>query len=384
MVKKLLFPLRYIFLALLVTSFLGACTPKKTSPVNDSLAEQSNTTVAAAAHDGDDDDDDGAWENDDDSVSPTERLAQNYSRTHKATGSTGELLQKARTALGTPYVRGGTSRNGFDCSGFVQWSYSSVGIQLPRTAREQSQVGTPIRRMDDMQAGDIVAFRHPKRGYHTGIYVGDGKFIHSPRKRNVVRINSLDDPYFSKTFMGARRLNVNNEGDIEAAEQMLVAYAKQPPSPKASASRSKSKKKQDKSSRSSVASNKKSTERLVALNTSKTTKSSAKAEKARSAKDDARESKSTKATTNSAKNTKADTPSKSKSSDKKSSATSSKSKADSTDNTSAKKSEKASTKSQNTKENSAKSTKKASASDTKKSSTSTSKKNTGDTKKSAR
>lgn len=277
MVKKIVFSLRYLVLALLALSFLGACTPKKTSPVNDSLAEQSKTVADAD----DDDEDEVAWESDNDAnATPTERLAKSYSRNHRATGSTGELLQKARTALGTPYVPGGTSRNGFDCSGFVQWSYSSVGIQLPRTAREQSQVGTPIRRMDDMQAGDIVAFRHPRRGYHTGIYVGDGKFIHSPRKRNVVRINALDDPYFSKTFMGARRLNVSNEGDIEAAEQMLVAYAKQPPSPKASSSRS-SKKKQDKSSRRAIAS-KKSTGKIVAVNSAKSTKNSSKVEKSSS------------------------------------------------------------------------------------------------------
>lgn len=282
MVKKLLHLIQYATLVLLAVSFLGACTPKKMSPASDTLAQQKVTTVADANSD-DDDDDIVAWENDEDeagsSVNPTDRLAHRYSRsTSSATGSTGDLLQKARTALGTPYVRGGTSQGGFDCSGFVQWSYNSVGIQLPRTAREQAQVGKTIRRVDDMQAGDIVAFRHPRRGYHTGIYVGDGKFIHSPRKRNVVRINSLDDPYFSKTFLSARRLTVNNEGDIEAAEQMLVAYAKQPPSPKATISRSASKKKQATSSRSAIAS-KKSTSKTVALNTAKRTTTAAKVEK---------------------------------------------------------------------------------------------------------
>lgn len=63
-------------------------------------------------------------------------------------------------------------------------------------------VGKRITRVEDMRAGDIVAFRHPRRGYHTGIYVGDGKFIHSPRRRSTVRITSLDDPYFSGTFLG--------------------------------------------------------------------------------------------------------------------------------------------------------------------------------------
>lgn len=137
------------------------------------------------------------------------------------------LISTAKTALGTPYVRGGTSTDGFDCSGFVQWTFNQVGVKLPRTAREQSRVGKAIRDIDDVQVGDIVAFHHPKRGYHTGIYVGDGKFIHSPRKRTRVRINSMDDPYFSKTFMGARRIGVSSPEDIEAAERMLAEYREQ-------------------------------------------------------------------------------------------------------------------------------------------------------------
>lgn len=180
------------------------------------------------------------------------------------------LIETAKTAIGTPYVRGGSSTDGFDCSGFVQWAFKHVGVKLPRTAREQSTVGTPVRNFDDMVAGDIVAFKHPRRGYHTGIYVGDGKFIHSPRKRNVVRINSLDDPYFSSTFMGARRLNVSNEGDIEAAEKMLAAYANQPP-PKKVASRS-SKKDKKSSARASARNSKNDKSKASATKSEKTTK----------------------------------------------------------------------------------------------------------------
>lgn len=128
------------------------------------------------------------------------------------------LVRKAKSALGTPYVYGGDEPGGFDCSGLVKWAYNSVGVDLPRTAREQSVVGQKVRDVEDMRAGDIVAFRHPKRGYHTGIYVGDGKFIHSPRKRTRVRINSLSDPYFRQTLLGARRVNM-------AAGENLVAQA---------------------------------------------------------------------------------------------------------------------------------------------------------------
>ncbi|MFT4302083.1 MAG: C40 family peptidase [Desulfovibrio sp.] len=139
-----------------------------------------------------------------------------------------QLLRKARSAIGTPYVRGGTSPDGFDCSGFVCWTYKSVGVQLPRTAREQSVIGQRITNVEDMRAGDIVAFRHPRRGYHTGIYVGDGKFIHSPRKRTSVRINSLDDPYFKNTFLGARRVKVDgSETMVAQAESRLNDFTEE-------------------------------------------------------------------------------------------------------------------------------------------------------------
>lgn len=143
-----------------------------------------------------------------------------------ATGQ--KLVKKAHSAIGTPYVLGGSAPGGFDCSGLVKWTYNSIGVELPRTAREQSTVGQKIKNVEDMRAGDIVAFKHPKRGYHTGIYVGDGKFIHSPRKRTRVRINSLDDPYFSSTLLGARRVNVSSADTLVAqAESRLREFLSQ-------------------------------------------------------------------------------------------------------------------------------------------------------------
>ena len=139
-----------------------------------------------------------------------------------------QLLRKARSAIGTPYVPGGMSPGGFDCSGFVCWAYKSVGVNLPRTAREQSVVGKRITNVEDMRVGDIVAFRHPRRGYHTGIYVGDGKFIHSPRRRTTVRVTSLDDPYFKGTFLGARRVKMDGTENLVAeAETRLNDYAEE-------------------------------------------------------------------------------------------------------------------------------------------------------------
>lgn len=162
------------------------------------------------------------------SQSRVERFRQSFesaSRQEQASASQA-LVSKAHSAIGTPYVLGGSAPGGFDCSGLVRWAYNSVGVKLPRTAREQSVIGEKINDPDKMRAGDIVAFHHPKRGYHTGIYVGDGKFIHSPRKRTRVRINSLQDPYFNSTFLGARRVSLEGGTDLVAqAESRLVAYA---------------------------------------------------------------------------------------------------------------------------------------------------------------
>ncbi len=131
------------------------------------------------------------------------------------------IISRARTMIGMPYVRGGRNPGGFDCSGLVQWAYKNEGISLPRTAREQSQVGTRITDVEEMRAGDIVAFRHPRRGYHTGIYVGDGKFIHSPHRRDRVKISSLSDPYFRTTFLGARRVSADAEAALVRAQSQL-------------------------------------------------------------------------------------------------------------------------------------------------------------------
>lgn len=136
------------------------------------------------------------------------------------------VLDTASVAKGTPYVYGGSSLSGFDCSGLVRWAYNSVGVKLPRSAREQSQFGEKVAK-NDLRMGDIVAFRHPRRGYHTGIYVGEGKFIHSPRRRDVVKISSLTDAYFRDTYLGARRPSLPDGVDLQAVEDNLASIKAQ-------------------------------------------------------------------------------------------------------------------------------------------------------------
>ena len=127
----------------------------------------------------------------------------------KPDGRTTEILDLARHYLGTKYVFGGASpRTGFDCSGFVQWLYGQVGIKLPRTTFEQVKVGTPVG-MKDLQPGDILFFNtenDPRGPSHEALYIGNGKFIQAPHTGDVVKISNINDPYYQKTFVTARRI----------------------------------------------------------------------------------------------------------------------------------------------------------------------------------
>jgi cell wall-associated NlpC family hydrolase len=113
----------------------------------------------------------------------------------------GGVVGIAMRYLGTPYVWGGASPSGFDCSGFVMYVYAQVGVSLPHNAAAQYGYGTPVSR-DQLQPGDIVFFNGLG---HNGIYVGGGNFIHSPHTGDVVKISSLTG-WYASTYVGARRL----------------------------------------------------------------------------------------------------------------------------------------------------------------------------------
>ena len=110
------------------------------------------------------------------------------------------------------YVRGGRDPStGFDCSGFVRYVFErAIGLQLPSNSASQYLIGHIVHR-NDMQPGDLVFFRtaanrHGKgRISHVAIYIGEGRFIHSPRRGESVRVDNLGDSYWSKRFAGARR-----------------------------------------------------------------------------------------------------------------------------------------------------------------------------------
>jgi cell wall-associated NlpC family hydrolase len=114
----------------------------------------------------------------------------------------GGVVGIAMQYLGVPYVWGGSSPSGFDCSGFVMFVYAQLGISLPHLAAAQFNYGTPIS-IDQLEPGDLVFFDGLG---HVGIYIGGGQFIHSPHTGDVVKISSLSDSWYAATFVGARRL----------------------------------------------------------------------------------------------------------------------------------------------------------------------------------
>jgi cell wall-associated NlpC family hydrolase len=121
-----------------------------------------------------------------------------------------ELVVGAMAFLGVPYRRGGTGGAGFDCSGFTRHIFeNSIGLVLPRRADDQAHAAgvTPIKR-DELRPGDLVFFNTLKRTFsHVGIYIGDGKFIHSPRAGGAVRIEDMRIAYWQHRFTGARRVD---------------------------------------------------------------------------------------------------------------------------------------------------------------------------------
>ncbi len=118
-----------------------------------------------------------------------------------------ELVECAKQYLGVPYVWGGASPSGFDCSGFVQYVARSCGYSIGRTVTQQWEYGTQVTR-DTLQPGDLIFFSNTYESglSHIGIYVGDGQFIHSPSSGDVVKISDLDSSYYSSHYYGARRL----------------------------------------------------------------------------------------------------------------------------------------------------------------------------------
>lgn len=134
---------------------------------------------------------------------PVQVAASPQQQVSRSDGSA--LVKNALSLVGVPYVFGGTSRSGFDCSGYTQYVYKGSGISLPRTASEQFSVGSSVNRAQ-LQSGDLVFFSTYASGAsHVGIYIGGGSFVHA--SNSGVRTTSLSDSYYVGRYLGARRVH---------------------------------------------------------------------------------------------------------------------------------------------------------------------------------
>jgi cell wall-associated NlpC family hydrolase len=115
-------------------------------------------------------------------------------------------IKVAAQYLGTSYHFGGASpETGFDCSGLMQWSYSHAGVSIPRVTYDQIDVGVPVDRAH-LVPGDLVFFQHDGDVHHVGMYLGGGRFLQAPHTGDVVKVSSLDEPYYAEQFAGGRRM----------------------------------------------------------------------------------------------------------------------------------------------------------------------------------
>ncbi len=134
-----------------------------------------------------------------------------------------KLVVNAMGFLGVPYRAGGTNINtGFDCSGFVRAIFEqSVGLILPRKASDQAKVTESIERAE-LKPGDLVFFNTMKHAFsHVGIYVGDHKFIHSPRPGYGVRVEDMRQAYWERRYNGARRVKDLGKNPLSALPNLL-------------------------------------------------------------------------------------------------------------------------------------------------------------------
>jgi cell wall-associated NlpC family hydrolase len=120
-------------------------------------------------------------------------------------GLRGSLVETARGYLGVPYLFGGTTERGFDCSGLTGAVYRLNGLKLPRSSQAQFEEGRAVD-LDDARAGDLLFFatNGGARVSHVGLYLGQGAFIHAPRPGQGIRQDRLSDRYYSRAFVGAR------------------------------------------------------------------------------------------------------------------------------------------------------------------------------------
>lgn len=138
-------------------------------------------------------------------------------------GDVNKLIASALDYIGASYKYGGNHPASIDCSAFVKRVFSEVNIPLPRTSREQFELGVEVP-LEQLAEGDLLFFKRKKRIGHVGIYIGDNMFIHAAGKGKGVIISPIDSPYFKKTFVGAKRLFIkeSDKANLQGKNLSLV------------------------------------------------------------------------------------------------------------------------------------------------------------------
>jgi cell wall-associated NlpC family hydrolase len=116
-----------------------------------------------------------------------------------------QVVFTAMQMVGVPYQWGGSTPEGFDCSGLVQFAYSNAGLRLPRTAAEQMEAAKPLT-LENAEAGDLLFFRDGRRTSHVAIYLGQGRFVHAPSTGGQVSLDSFGNAYWRMRFTRAGRV----------------------------------------------------------------------------------------------------------------------------------------------------------------------------------
>jgi cell wall-associated NlpC family hydrolase len=170
-------------------------------------------------------------------AAPRTTVAKRSSRPSLSAGpASSDLIKTAYSQLGTPYKWGSTSRSngGYDCSGFVTYVYKTKGVKLPRTSRDMARAGQSVS-TKNLKSGDLVFFKtgRSSRINHVGMYVGNGKFIHSSSGQGGVRIDSVTSGYYARKLVSARRVANLSPSKPAAPKKPVVAAKPAAPKPDA-------------------------------------------------------------------------------------------------------------------------------------------------------
>lgn len=140
----------------------------------------------------------------------SKKITSSRSLFSRRTSSVSKVVTNAFSAIGTPYISGGTSEKGYDCSGFTYSVYkNSLGIKLPRTSKSQTDVGILVDK-SQLMPGDLLFFNTSGKGIsHVGLYVGEGKMIHASSGSRRVEIADINSKYYKSRFVTARRIVTN-------------------------------------------------------------------------------------------------------------------------------------------------------------------------------